>query len=440
MSNSTTALEGLSSEDEISSNVNYKGMAVFAVFASVILFMCSGIFFYFAVRGTGFKYRRPHSKTKAPEENMLSGMATCITGVVWFSRAVLYIMHSGGHDVAFNIEDYRYYDYLLSCPMLVLDVCFITEQPFKWTITLLTALTLFIGAISVNSNKPETFAYFALGCVFFAMQFYWLFRNLYRRLADYPKNIRIYLKLGMYTFITVWPMFPILYVIGPRIAGFISLEADTYVHGFLDICAKGLYGAFLTRFRLCIEDTHNEQHYLNGGAHSTEPDTHYHAGGRGDRDNNGMSCASSQAGGKREAFAQRLEDVRVNIGSDMLPVQTRNVFVPALGGGNGNMDGDAYQLSQAEPGEALDMRALPHSQSPSMQHGHTGNGYVPSRPAPSVSGRQSVVAQSVRAGEQRRPPPSGDEVYMMLRNFNALVNGMLSGYEEPAAASEAHDS
>eukprot|EP01137_Pigoraptor_chileana_P033548 Opistho-2@24587 len=222
----------------------------------------------------------------------------------------------------------------------------------------------------------------------------------------------------------------------------VSIEADAYVHGFLDICAKGLYGAFLTRFRLCLEDIHNQQYYINGGAQCTELDTncHHGAGGSGHKDNNGMSSASSQAGGKREAFAQRLEDVRVNIGSDMLPVQTRNVFVPALGGGNGNMDGDAYQLSQAEPGEALDMRALPHSQSPSMQHGHTGNGYVPSRPAPSVSGRQSVVAQSVRAGEQRRPPPSGDEVYMMLRNFNALVNGMLSGYEEPAAASEAHDS
>eukprot|EP01137_Pigoraptor_chileana_P021138 Opistho-2@84466 len=168
--------ESTSASHSVVDNVNHKGMAVFAIFASVILFVCSAIFFYFAVRGTGFKYRRPHSKTKAPEENMLSGMATCITGVVWFSRAVLFIMLSGGHDVAFNIENFRYYDYLLSCPMLVLDVCFITEQPFKWTITLLTALTLFVGAISVNSNKPETFAYFALGCVFFAFLFYWLFR------------------------------------------------------------------------------------------------------------------------------------------------------------------------------------------------------------------------------------------------------------------------
>eukprot|EP01137_Pigoraptor_chileana_P023725 Opistho-2@90512 len=437
---------------------NFKGMAVFAVFASTILFSFATVFFYFALRGTGFKQRRSlQNKRKAPEENMLSGMATCITGVVWFSRAVVFISLANKQEVSFNIENYKYFDYLISCPMLVLDICFVAEEPYKWTFTLLTALTLFIGALSVSSGgsdtRGESFAYFGLGSVFFTLLFYWLFRNLFRRLNQYPKDIRIYLRLAVYTFLVVWPFFPILYLIGPLVWGFMSVETDTYLHGLLDICAKGLYGAFLLRFRLCLEDIENNALAASelmpvtgvgivgdgegGMMRMTAPLAR--SGSNFDATNSNNKRNSSKSVHAVDSFLQvpQLQEL-----TGVVPVTIENddtITIPTVRShcldGAGRSDTGAF-LDEAQ------LQQLHRSRLAVASGVSFASTFVPSHRAESTTQQQQqqrryIYQQQQQGGayaphRQRAPLPmttSPEDVRLMLRNFSSLINGMLEGFD-----------
>eukprot|EP00961_Rhodomonas_salina_P292984 3933386-Rhodomonas_salina.1 len=100
-------------------------------------------------------------------------------------------------------------------------------------------------------------AWFAFGCVLYIWA-YWLFLTLvksqYERLLAMANNSDakkafLPLRLAVYTFFTIWIVFPVLWVLGHQGLGIISDEVSEVLHCVCDLVAKSFYGFALARYR-----------------------------------------------------------------------------------------------------------------------------------------------------------------------------------------------
>lgn len=105
--------------------------------------------------------------------------------------------------------------------------------------------------------RGGAYAWFAFGCALYIWA-YWLFLTLvkaqYERLqmmaaATEAKKAFLPLRLAVYTFFTIWIVFPVIWVLGHQGLGLISDEVSEVMHCICDLVAKSFYGFALARYR-----------------------------------------------------------------------------------------------------------------------------------------------------------------------------------------------
>ena len=64
-----------------------------------------------------------------------------------------------------NIAMYQYCDYMLTCPLLTIDLLWTLNLPYKLTYALMVFCTLFSGFMASNHPQPGRWMWFVYGMV-----------------------------------------------------------------------------------------------------------------------------------------------------------------------------------------------------------------------------------------------------------------------------------
>nr|AHH02121.1 protein 107 [synthetic construct] len=160
-----------------------------------------------------------------------------------------------------GLGNYKYADYMLTCPLLVMDLLFQLRAPYKVTGAVLIFAVLFCGAITNfypgKENQQAALAWFGMGVFYYCLSYFFLgyiVSRQYRRLEEMAMGTEAKkalgpLRLAITVFFTIWVAFPAVWIVSDR--GFNVIDASTaeVLHCIADLIAKSLYGFALARFR-----------------------------------------------------------------------------------------------------------------------------------------------------------------------------------------------
>ncbi len=146
-------------------------------------------------------------------------------------------------------------------PLIVLDLLWNLEAPFRATMTVLVFTCLVIAVASAAAPPPANYAWFTMGMFVFAGTYYGIVMLIQERLAFYvdvardgnAKQSIKFLKTGCYIFFAIWVLYPILWVLSDKAAGLISQDLDHVITAVLDVFAKSAYGFALLYFRIYFD-------------------------------------------------------------------------------------------------------------------------------------------------------------------------------------------
>mmetsp|Transcript_49757 Transcript_49757/g.117244 ORF Transcript_49757/g.117244 Transcript_49757/m.117244 type:complete len:536 (-) Transcript_49757:425-2032(-) len=198
------------------------------------------------------------------EEYNISLYVNLFAMICYFGKIVADTMDHNYTNVGpliIGLGNYRYADYMLTCPLLAYDLLAQVRAPYKITGAVLIFTVLLTGAATNfypgDAMRGGAYAWFAFGCALYIWA-YWLFLTLvkaqYERLqmmaaATEAKKAFLPLRLAVYTFFTIWIVFPVIWVLGHQGLGLISDEVSEVMHCICDLVAKSFYGFALARYR-----------------------------------------------------------------------------------------------------------------------------------------------------------------------------------------------
>lgn len=160
-----------------------------------------------------------------------------------------------------GLGNYRYADYMLTCPLLAYDLLSQVRGPYKMTGGAVIFAVLMTGAVANfypgDELRAGAIAWFVFGCVLYCgayALFITVVRAQYERLmalaqGTEAKKALLPLRLAVYTFFTIWIVFPLVWILGTQGLGLISDEVQEVLHCLCDIVAKSFYGFALARYR-----------------------------------------------------------------------------------------------------------------------------------------------------------------------------------------------
>lgn len=214
------------------------------------LMMAATLFFWLNMRRVSEKYR----------------LAISITGLVTFIAAYHYlqIFFSFGH--AFNVNDgtvtlsgkpfndaYRYVDWLLTVPLLLIELILVMKLSHQETISRsiklpLAAVVMVIlgypGEISLDMTTR--LLWWALSMIPFLYIVYELFFGLRDSISKQPIKTQPLVKKACYLTVLAWCFYPIVYLL-PNLGfvgghGFVALQVG---YSIADIVAKAGFGLII---------------------------------------------------------------------------------------------------------------------------------------------------------------------------------------------------
>nr|AHH02129.1 protein 109 [synthetic construct] len=160
-----------------------------------------------------------------------------------------------------GLGNYRYADYMLTCPLLVMDLLFQLRAPFKITSAFLIFVVLLCGVVT-DFYPPDVLygpsvAWFIFGCFWYIIAYIFLYTIItkqYKRLLEISKETEAKkslgpLKLAIYTFFSIWLIFPCVWLLTPKGLNMLDEDSAEVLFCICDLLAKSMYGFALSRFR-----------------------------------------------------------------------------------------------------------------------------------------------------------------------------------------------
>lgn len=226
------------------------GLAILCALVAAVLAVSSGAFLYYGVRGLG--HHAAPFKQGFPPGNALGFLSTITTALVYMARAMEYA--DPGHGATF-LGTIEYWDYAVTCPIIILDFCSTLGVPLGVLYTMCTALLLSLGALSYSTSGWVSATYFGIGSVAFSFFFAALLRDARRAVHEHLPAAAVRSAWAATGILVVfWPLFPLLWVFGRKGADAIDSRLNHVFHGLLDVVCKTVFGIVLTRCRLTLED------------------------------------------------------------------------------------------------------------------------------------------------------------------------------------------
>lgn len=150
---------------------------------------------------------------------------------------------------------------LVCSPLIVLDLLWNMDAPYKVTMALLVLTCLVVAVASAAAPAPSNYAWFCMGMFLFGGTYYGIIMIVRERLEFYVEMARDsnakqsikFLKTGCYIFFLIWVLYPIFWLLGKNGAQIMSDELDHVISAVMDVIAKSAYGFALLYFRLYFD-------------------------------------------------------------------------------------------------------------------------------------------------------------------------------------------
>jgi bacteriorhodopsin len=192
--------------------------------------------------------------------------AITITGLVTFIACYHYFRIFSSWEAAFTVvngvvkptgeafnDAYRYVDWLLTVPLLLVELILVMRLPQDKTVKMsvklgvLAALMVVLGYPGEISNNASTrWIFWALAMVPFVIIVYDLFVGLKDSIASQPESARGLVSTARWLTVVSWCFYPIVFVL--PMLGLSGGSAATGVqigYTIADIVAKALFGLFI---------------------------------------------------------------------------------------------------------------------------------------------------------------------------------------------------
>ncbi|EKX32023.1 hypothetical protein GUITHDRAFT_148916 [Guillardia theta CCMP2712] len=214
------------------------------------------------------------------EKGMISLYVNLFAAVAYYARITSHL--SGDVGAATNIVLYKYFDYLITCPLLVgtkskrgetFDLLTTLNLPYKITYAVYVQITIFTGFMSANTPPPATFLWFAFGMLLFSYTWFNIISLVQVRFIQYfakkgnttqsrrvsvaskagfrNKNVRNPLQTALSTYFCIWMVYPVLWLLLKTKV--IDQVTEHCINVVMDVLAKSMYGFALLRFQLLMD-------------------------------------------------------------------------------------------------------------------------------------------------------------------------------------------
>ncbi|EKX32022.1 hypothetical protein GUITHDRAFT_148915 [Guillardia theta CCMP2712] len=219
------------------------------------------------------------------EKGMISLYVNLFAAVAYYARITSHL--SGDVGAATNIILYKYFDYLITCPLLVgtkskrgetFDLLTTLNLPYKITYAVYVQITIFTGFMSANTPPPATFLWFAFGMLLFSYTWFNIISLVQVRFIQYfakkgnttqsrrvsvaskagfrNKNVRNPLQTALSTYFCIWMVYPVLWLLLKTKV--IDQVTEHCINVVMDVLAKSMYGFALLRFQLLMDKANLE--------------------------------------------------------------------------------------------------------------------------------------------------------------------------------------
>jgi hypothetical protein len=209
------------------------------------------------------------------EIDMLPAFVNLVTAMQYFGETIENYEQRFGF---FN--QYRYGSYLFTCPLMVYEICYTIGAPYRLSMTVLTFFTIMCALIAdTTPTAPSKIGWFCIGFTlnlcFFAMllKMKWFSDNLNKMIhssthitndivkqidtSTYPSGIiRVqtpmhdkhqYITYAFYLMFTLWPIFPIMYVLEHM--NFVMRNDTQVVFAVTDLFLKTMHSYYLDMYK-----------------------------------------------------------------------------------------------------------------------------------------------------------------------------------------------
>lgn len=189
----------------------------------------------------------------------ISGLVTAIAAYhylrIFESWNAAYALHAGlvvKSDIAFN-DAYRYVDWLLTVPLLLIELVLVMRLSTKETISrsttlgLAAALMIILGYPGEIADNNTTRAFWGtLSAIPFAFIMWQLFGGLSKSIQSQPENVRELVKSARLLTFASWGFYPLVYMIPyTSLSGGTVQTAVQLGYTIADIIAKAGVGLLI---------------------------------------------------------------------------------------------------------------------------------------------------------------------------------------------------
>eukprot|EP00744_Colponema_vietnamica_P011335 GILI01015941.1.p1 GENE.GILI01015941.1~~GILI01015941.1.p1 ORF type:complete len:313 (+),score=104.71 GILI01015941.1:137-1075(+) len=141
----------------------------------------------------------------------------------------------------------------MTCPMIVADLSFSLDLPYKLINVVFTAILLGFAVLSFTEGYPDKYIHFAFGSFLFLILYGVIINMIRARWDIFPEKSKKFLLPGLFIFFAVWPLFPILWLLSFNNDGPFDADVFYIIHAFLDITCKTIFSFCMMLFRLEVE-------------------------------------------------------------------------------------------------------------------------------------------------------------------------------------------
>ena len=190
-----------------------------------------------------------------------------ITGVAAFS----YLMMAVGAGDVFVDGDrlfyyFRYVDWLITTPLLLVDLALLALASVQREIRLVAALIgldvfMILTGLLAGSRASEVWRgfWFIVSTISLVILLYLLYTRLFAAASNQPQSVQsLFRTLGILT-VVVWALYPIVWLLGTEGFGATSSTTEVFLFLILDFIAKIGFGFLLLSNRQALSDVSGAQ-------------------------------------------------------------------------------------------------------------------------------------------------------------------------------------
>jgi len=212
------------------------------------------------------------------EHGMASMYVNMFAATAYYAKICAHL--SGNQNPGSSVTNYQYGDYMITCPLLTLDLLWTLNLPYKMTYSLMVFLTLFTGFMAADHPYPGRWMWFCYGMVIFSFTWLKIISLVQVRFLQYfskkekgvsedhmtqsmkrvsmatksglrDKNVRNPLSTALGTYFCIWMVYPLLWLL--REGDLITATIHHCSHVVMDVLAKSMYGFALLKFQLLVD-------------------------------------------------------------------------------------------------------------------------------------------------------------------------------------------